>query len=883
MTFEYPWLLAGLLVLWPVWRLGSNGFRTVPAAQHRIAVGLRMTAVLLLVLALAAPALGLAVDRTTVLFVVDRSASMGATEVAIDDFVEAALEASNADEWSGIMVFGGDARVDQSLASGRAFRSARTVVDAGATDIAGALRSALSLLPSEGSRKVVLLTDAAETVGNARAVVDDFVAAGVGIDVVVVDPPAVADALVAGITAPVSARVGDVVPFTVVMESTMPGEATLTYSDGQDVRSVPVTLSPGRTIVDLAITASDTGSIPIVARIQAPGDARPENDWAQAIVRVAGPASVLIVEGVPGEGSELAAALEASGLGVDRRSAIPGLDALLGHDGIVLVNVPAPAGTEAEAIRVFVEELGRGLVVVGGDRSFGMGEYATSDLESLLPVSSNPDDMVRRQPVAEVIAIDTSGSMAACHCSDTGESTGVNKTDLSRAGAALAIGALDARDMVGVVAFGSGVDWIIPLDLRPDEAAAAAALGRLFPNGDTEIAAGLQAAVEALQGVATGLRHVVLFTDGWDPNEAGLLPLVRDMAAQGITLSVLGTGEGAGQTLARMADIGGGRYYEGEDLASIPEIFVEETRTVARNLIQEGLFYPALGTATAPTVGLEATPPLAGYVLSTPKGTATVALEIGERDPLLASWRRGLGQVTAWTSDATTRWSSEWVTWAGYPGFWGQVVRETLPVEGQGVPSLRVDAGDLSISSDPGSIPATATVSARVSMPDGSLRVVPLSLTGSGSFAGVTPADLPGTYGVTVVVEDRGAVVARASSGVVSGYSTEFANLEPDPGLATALAGPTGGSVDPDPAAVFKPRDRRGEADVPLWPWLVGLALLAFAGDVTLRRLNLSDEEIVVTSAVPVPAPPEVPPPVAPPQDASGSETMNRLLRRKRR
>lgn len=882
MRFEQPWFLVGLILVWVVWRLGLHGFRTVPARQHRWAVMARMTAVVLLVAAIAGPLLTLPVNRTTVLFLVDHSASMGAGGAsAADEFIRSALAEARPEDWSGVAVFGGDVRVDQALAVGRAFASTRAVVDTGATDVAGALNAALALLPSEGSRKVVLVTDAIETVGDARSSVDAFAEEGVAIDVVVVETPATTDALLASIEAPASAREGDLVPIRFVVESTLVGNGVLAYSAGGEDGSIPVRLDGGRTSIDITITAKASGPLAITARIEAAGDRRPENDTARALVRVEGPGAVVVVEGVPGEGDELASALVAADLVVDRSVTFPGLDDLLSYDGVVLVNHPAPTRDQSESLRVFVEELGRGLVVIGGDRSFGMGEYATSDLEPLLPVSSNPDDMIRRQPVAEVLAIDTSGSMAACHCSDTGESTGVNKTDLSRAGAALAIGALDERDLVGVVAFGSGVDWVIPLALRPDEAAAEEALGQLFPDGNTEIAAGLTAAMEALEGVETGLRHVVLFTDGWDPNEAGLLPLVREMSALGITLSVLGTGEGAGETLARMADIGGGRYYEGTDLASIPEIFVEETRTVMRNLIQEGIFYPALGVSSAATIGLEQSPPLTGYVLATPKGTARVALEVGERDPLLASWRRGLGQVTAWTSDATTRWSAEWVGWERYGGFWGQVVREVLPVEGRGVPSLSVESGSLRITSDPGAISGTATVSARVSTPDGGLRVVPLAAGSDGTFGGTVPADLPGTYGVVVVVEDRGTVVSRASSGIVTGYSAEYAHLVPDPGLPGALATPTGGTVDPAANTVFEPLARRGQAEVPLWPWFVGLALALFAVDVTLRRLNLGEEEIVVESAVTVPTPPTVPPspdlPVTP-----TTETMSRLLRRKR-
>ena len=102
--------------------------------------------------------------------------------------------------------------------------------------------------------------------------------------------------------------------------------------------------------------------------------------------------------------------------------------------------------------------------------------------------------------------------------------------------------------------------------------------------------------------------------------------------------SVLGTGEGTGDALRRTAALGGGRYYPGRDLESIPEIFVEETLRVARPLVAEGVFLPALGAASQVTAGLSATPPLRGYVLTKVKETAALPLEIGPGDPC---WRRG--------------------------------------------------------------------------------------------------------------------------------------------------------------------------------------------------------------------------------------------------
>src|SRR5690606_34846673 len=112
------------------------------------------------------------------------------------------------------------------------------------------------------------------------------------------------------------------------------------------------------------------------------------------------------------------------------------------------------------------------------------------------------------------------------------------------------------------------------------------------------------------------------------------LDAARDIAGAGITLSVLGTGEGTGEQLRRAAALGGGQFYRGEDLSAVPEIFVEETLRVARPLVAEGSFLPALGAASPVTAGLTSAPPLGGYVLTKPKPTAALPLEVGPGDPL---------------------------------------------------------------------------------------------------------------------------------------------------------------------------------------------------------------------------------------------------------
>lgn len=897
MTFATPWALAlvpPLLVF--VWLIAARGTRTVSRRQHRIAVVVRMVAVALLVIAVAAPAVRRPSHDQSVVFLVDRSASIaGEAILAQDEFLDAALEdaAAQADARIGVVAFGADVRVDSSLSSEVPSGSITSVVDDSATDLAGALRATGALLPTEGSRRVVVLTDGVATSGGARVAAEELAELGIAVDVVQLGSSRGPDVLVEGVDLPPAVREGDRVTAEIRIRSNVVGMAEVLIEDstGEEQRmTVDVVIGDNTVLVEVAAPAP--GPLEVRATAELAGDTQVENNTNRGLTRVLGPARVAVVEGKAGDADELLRALAAGGLAVERVGAIPDDRALLDYDAVVLVNIPAPADADVERLTSYVEDLGRGLVVVGGDQAYAMGGYEQSLLEELLPVRSNPDDLVRRQPVAEVLLIDTSGSMGQCHCG--GEEFvegGVNKTDISRAGAAQAINALEPTDRVGVLAFSTGTDWVLPLNLKPDDATARAALGELFPQGDTQISTGLRAAYDELKGVDDALRHIVLFTDGWDPNESGLLPLVREIADDGITVSVLGTGEGPGTTLQRMAAVGGGRYYPGTDLSSIPDIFVEETLTVQRNLTVEGQFFPILAAPSQVTADLVTSPALLGYVVTQPKNTASTPLLIGEEDPLLATWQRGLGRVTAWTSDATSRWSAEWVSWDGYVEFWGALVRDVLPPYLETPPELRLDEGHLEIRYVSDEIAIDAAAIARVRAPDGEIRVVPLQRTSTSTFEGSTRADQAGAYWVGVSIDSAQGTVAGGSAGMIAGYGDEFAFREPDPTLAFDIAAITGGRVNPMVPEVFEKAPDVGTAPIELWSWLAGLALGLFLIDVGLRRLVFSTGDLTVWKAAVRPASRRPPEKVIDEEtgllvDAPAPEevaTVGRLLDRKRR
>ena len=218
------------------------------------------------------------------------------------------------------------------------------------------------------------------------------------------------------------------------------------------------------------------------------------------------------------------------------------------------------------------------------------------------------------------------------------EEGGVNKTDISKAAAIRAIEALGARDEVGLLAFSGSTEWAIPLQEFPDQETIEQGVGGLRPFGETRVVPAIQEAAEALLESDKELKHIILFTDGFTtelelgaefvgaPFAGDLLSAVEEIAEMGITVSVVGTGEGAIPALEDVAEAGNGRFYPGRNMEEIPEIFVKEARLAARSYINEGQFYPVVTSTSDAVRDLASSPALLGYVATTPKPTAQVQL-----------------------------------------------------------------------------------------------------------------------------------------------------------------------------------------------------------------------------------------------------------------
>lgn len=863
-----PWVLAALLVAMAFELYISYRARGVSRRQWHWGMATRTLIVLLLVLAMIDPLITSTSDDVTTVFVVDVSASMGTSERAARTWVEAAVAEAGGGQWA-VVEFGADARVGTPVGT-TTYRPARGV-DRDASNLSRGLRLGESVLTGETRERIVLISDGRANSGDLQAELDRLKSLGVVVDVHTLAGEQRTDAAVAGIDVPNSVNEGET--FTAVVEvlSTITGVADVELSDsGNPIGSRRVEVTPGSTLVSFQVVAGSPGLQHLTARVRMTGDAVAENDSTRAAVEVKGPASVLIVEGPDDGGQILQDVLESTGLVVERVGVddMAGLQELSVHQAVVLVDVGARQlnAEKVAALSSFVRDLGRGLVVVGGTHSYGLGAYRDTELEALLPIDSEAIDAQREAQVAEVLLIDTSESMGACHCSETGMGEefrpgGVNKTDIAKAGALRAIEALGASDEVGLLAFSGSSRWLIPLQQLPDRATVEEGVGSIRPFGETRIVPALRQAAEALRASNKELKHIILFTDGFtseldlgaDFGGGGifgddLVAEVAKLADEGITVSVVGTGEGAIPALEQVAIAGRGRFYPGRDLNEIPEIFVKEARLASRSYINEGEFYPAVTSTSAAVRGLASSPALLGYVAASAKPTADVQLQVGEfADPLLASWRIGLGQVTAWTSDSGDKWGALWAGWDGYADFWSAVVRDTFPLtgaEGQRVEArisdeqltIRLEGAD---SWEAGTVPI-----ARVSYPDGTSTEVRLDRVSDFEFTASVPARQGGTYAVGVSF-DRGDGERAIMSAIASrSFAAEYLPGDPDSDLMAGISAATGGRGEITPLQAFDPEGLEAGVSARSFRWwfLLAAALL-WPLDVALRRLRVSRRE----------------------------------------
>ncbi|MBI4613747.1 MAG: VWA domain-containing protein [Planctomycetes bacterium] len=844
----HPWALAllvpiGVLVGWQAWRRRPPGFGHAAVAA-------------LLALALAGP--GLPGDRAArrVVLVLDASESVLATEGAtaddLGDLAEEFRSRLDPQDSFAIVYAGREATLARDLApagEGPGTPPGRLLLDRDGTDLALALDLGRARLAGEPG-DVFLVTDGRETRGDALPAAVRLAAAGARLHVARTGREPVGDRRVLSFTAPDPVEPDRSFLATAVVLAPEGGTLVGTLSrDGREIErrifdapaGLPVRVSfevagleRGSATPDMDAAAGNA-LLEFELRPAAGGaDPIPENNRGAVRVRarISRPPLVLSARESPATARLISGA----------RVVPPGSAPIEAADyrGIPLVaieDVPAPALSAAaqDALAIAVRDLGMGLLVVGGRGAFGPGGYAGSRLEDALPVRSDP---ARREgeEIALVVCLDRSGSMG-----EKPPGGSATKLEIAKAAFARLVQRLDEGDAVALVPFAAAIDresripaagGLAPIRGPEDRRALVAALD-FGAGGGTALGPPIADALASLAGATQKLRHVLVLSDGLTSEDLGWVE--EEVARSGATLSVLLiSGDPASPAAAALYRAAGGRMRLVKEIALLPEIFLQELEWKKEKLVLDEGVYPvrflAAGEVFPAGAPAGEIPPLRGYIRTAARDEATVHMEAGDGDPLLATWRYGLGRAAAFASDPGTAWTEPWDAWPGENETWSALVAWLRAPAADAAVEARVfrrgERVELRVRTAPGRSPLVHP-KARCDGEDVELvRVSPSEYRGEWLLS--PGAAISSFRPVAVNEEGPAGPVVLAGEVVVVPFSPELEALGPDPAALAALAAAGGGEVADStlPALARELPGRR--APRPLAGWTAFAALILF-------------------------------------------------------
>lgn len=849
MNFQFTnplWLvLLPLCLVWVIWLTLKSDVQLSPGRRW-VAFALRVVIVCALVLAVAGVQWLRPLDGLNVYFVLDRSDSVpSAQQEAAREYVNRAVGQKKPVDNAGVLVFGTEASIESSPSRAVDLQKIHAVVGTERSDIAGAIRLGTAAFPEAGQKRLVLLSDGNENIGDALAAVLAAKPLGVSVDVIPLGVSRGFDVSVQKLSLPNQLKKGQTFEVKIFAQADKPQSATVRlYRNDQLLGDQKVELTAGKNLFTFPQTLTEPGFYSYDVALEGTDDLVAQNNRATSFTNVRGDPAVLVVSSDLAADANLVEALRSARLEV-KTADVTGFPASLAqmqsYDAIFLCNVAAgDLGRDLmKLLESAVRDFGVGLVSVGGDQTYAAGGYRDTPLEATLPVDSE---------LSSKKVLPSGAMVLVMHGMEFN-----NGNQVARDTAIAAMEALGPQDELGVILWDGSERWLFPLTKVGD----GRELGRKIAGmnqGDLPSFQGVMSmGYEGLKKSTANLKHMVVFSDG-DPG-APTAELMQSMVKDKITVStVLIAGHAGPDTMISIAEQGRGRFYDVRSASQLPQIFIKEAAVILKSAIFEEPFKPqvAAGSELIRGIGPQEYPILQGYVATTGKPRAEIPLVSEKGDPLLAHWQYGLGRAVAFTSDAKAKWARDWLGWDKYRQLWSQVAQWSL---------RRVDNADfttdVSVEKGEGHISVEAldpqgnyrnflNLQTVVVTPKGERQTVQLEQTGPGHYEAKFPTREVGAYMLNLMDMQDGRPRGTQVLGASINYSPEFNATEPNVNLLRRLAESGGGKVlDPDLSSdnpflhdrqkTFQPRD--------LWEWLVKLAVILFPLDVGIRRIHIDREE----------------------------------------
>ncbi len=789
----------------------------------------------------------------------------------------AATQNKAPDDRFGLIVFDGKATVISVPTKGDYIDDDLDVRTMEGTNLAESITLALAMFPAQTAKRLVLISDGNETIGDVLQAARQAAAGSlvyqdapqlsrvsIPIDVVPIEYEVTGDVQVVRIETPPIAQPGQTITVRILLSSTavVPGRLTL-RREGEPIDLNGAEAGVARQIVvprgeSIQLAQAVLGETPInrfevVFEPDDPtADALPENNLAEAFTATPSRGSVLVVDAHTAERSNvLAETLRRADLPVR----VVGPDALgddllslQSYDLIILDNVAAHelSTQQHELLSRYVHDLAGGLIMIGGKNSFGAGGWNGTALEAVLPLELDPPMEARLPAAALVLVLDKSGSM-----NQPVAGARASQQRVANEAAALAIESLRSESLIGVITFDFSAHIRVPMQRNDDPKRIADRVRGITADGGTNLGPALRAALDMLKNVEAERKRIVCLSDGRS-HSANLDDIVIAMTAQNIKLTTIAIGDDADYvTLRRLAELGGGEFYRVHNPRTLPRILVDAVQVINKPLLKEVPFSPVVRpTGSILTLGMDSAPILGGLVITAPRDDPKVIVEMTDPDgdPLLAHWQIGMGRTAAFTSDADGAWSQRWIDWPGYSAFWAQLARTIArpPTSHDTELTTIIEHGRLNITLEAADEETGFLdymhVQGAVYAPNGDAIPVRLRQTAPGRYEASVAATAPGNYVVALSPRRGDRRLAPVIGGATQSSNPEFRRYQSNRARMEQIAQLTGGRVleiaNPQAVDLF---DRTGMptsvSALPAWRTILWWSLVVVLLDVAARRL----------------------------------------------
>jgi uncharacterized membrane protein/Mg-chelatase subunit ChlD len=906
LTFDQPWILLLILAIPVLFFISYRSLAALGKYRRLFALGYRGRVLLLMILALAGVQLQKISERMTVMYLLDQSESIpkpvreAMIQYVMEDVAahrrKGDLQSATEDK-AGVIVFGREATIEhppfaddiRSVGNLESLFELRT----DATNISSALKLAQAAFPEDSAKRIVIITDGNENLGDSRSIASGLAENSIGIDVVAVRLTARNEVAVEKIGLPSDIRRGQPLEARIVVhnygEQDVAGRLRIVQNfNGQDnlLQESDVTLRPGKNVFSVQHTIEVPAGYTYSARFipnAGSGDGVEQNNAATAFTHVRGKGRVLMIVDAenPREFDSLVQRLGALNIEVDTMPSdnlFASLAQLQGYDCVVLANVARASGGDEEAVSFTddqvamlvrnTEQFGCGLVMIGGPNSFGAGGWANTELEKAMPV----DFQIKNSKVKAVGAL-----VLLMHACEIPDGNNIQKKVAEES--VKVLGPMDYCGLLQWENFTGGDNWLwfhqgrglVRVGDRQKEMSAR--IGRMSPGDMPDFDPAMTKAIKEFEANPASVKHMIVISDG-DPSPPSPNIMARFVKAN-VTVSTVAIGShGPAESalLQKIANQTRGKYYAVNNPKAIPRIFQRESRRVARPLILEEKFQPYVLPEARAHEMLQnidgPLPELSGFVMTTVKENPLVEVLMRSPKPgedsnstILASWTYGAGKTCVFTSDAGQRWANSWTEWENFDKFYSQMIRWAMrPVNESGKFTIATEAKD-------GKVKVVVTA---LKEDDEFLNFLNMSGVGAdpelkniqlnfqqeapGRYVGEFPADAAGSYLLAINTGTGGAPLL---TGITVPYSAEYRERESNEAILTSLAhyAPRGGQagtliegpLTKDAVAElvrqndsFRRTLQKANSSQDIWPTFLLLAGCIFLADVFVRRVQVN-------------------------------------------